>query len=95
MVLISSPDYYAGSLGTRLTDTQPSLVPRLSLGASLPVTISRDLIVLVPRLQSLTAVKKMLLVLTEEHKEHLGFLTRVDVEGELLTDTIAVGGAQY
>ena len=26
----------------------------------------------------------MLLVLSEEHKEHLGFLTRVDVEGRLL-----------
>lgn len=26
----------------------------------------------------------MLLVLSEEHKEHLGFLTRVDVEGRSL-----------
>lgn len=24
----------------------------------------------------------MLLVLSEEHKEHLGFLTKVDIEGE-------------
>ena len=31
----------------------------------------------------------MLLVLSEEHKEHLGFLTRVDVEGRLLHNAAA------
>ena len=30
----------------------------------------------------------MLLVLTDEHKEHLGFLTKVDVDGKTLLELL-------
>ena len=33
----------------------------------------------------------MLLVLSEEHKEHLSFLTQVDVEGKLLVTGRTLG----
>lgn len=45
---------------------------------------SCDLVTFIHQNKAVEEATKMLLVLSEEHKEHLSFLTKVDVEGEQL-----------